>query len=179
MVESGIPEKSSSPTSTRPPSRWRKGLSLRLAMGLIVLVAVAFGAWMHHLRTLRAGLETIRQHRGMYYFDHEYIDDVFVPKPRSWAPRWLRELVGDEGLHDVSYVRIIDRGFNDDDLAQLTRCFPRIKNLGLEGTSITDRGLAYLRGNQTLEAIFAGGTKITDSGIDRLGLETVPKMEGS
>ena len=66
--------------------------------------------------------------------------------------------------------------FNDDDLALLTLRFPRIVSLGIDGTSITDRGLACLRGNRSLTGLFIKSKGISDEGIDLLGLETLTDL---
>ena len=91
-------------------------------------------------------------------------------------PRWLRSLIGDENLHDVTFVRIVDPSFNDDDFELLLRRFPRIKCLGIDGAAITDRSLSTLRGNQYLTGLFLKDKQITDAGIDLLGLETLPRV---
>lgn len=156
--------------------RRRGGLSLRVSLGMMAFLAIVLGFWANHARQMREATAMIRKHHGMYYYDFEYLDYVFVAKPRSWAPQWMRALIGDECLHDVVYVRITDPSFNDQDLSLLSRRFPKVKSLGIDGTSITDRGLANLRGNRSLTALFVKSKGITDAGIDLLGLETLPNL---
>ena len=105
-----LPEDRVTPVELVPvlPAKRRGGLSLRVTLGAMAIVALGLGLWANHARQVRAGLEMIRQHRGMYYYDFEYVNYVFVAKPKSWAPRWLINLVGIECLHDVNYVRIVD-----------------------------------------------------------------------
>ena len=163
------------PVSTVRPKR-RFGLSLRVTLGLMAILAIALAIWVNQIRQIRAGLALIKAHHGEYHFDFEYGEDAFVAKPTSWAPNWLRELVGDESLHHVTYVRIVDDGFDDAEFASLIRCFPRIRALGIDGAAITDPSLELLRGNPYLAGLFVKSPKITDAGMDRLDVNSLPLL---
>ena len=160
-----------------PTPKRRKGLSLRVMLGLMVVVAVGLGIWANEVRQNKAAITMVRQHHGMYYHEFEYDENyTFVDRPKSWATRWLRDLVGDENLHDVTYLRIVDPTFNDADFAVIARRFPKLRSLGIDGSAITDRSLGLLRGNQHLCGFFVKSPRITDAGIDLLGLETLPRV---
>jgi hypothetical protein len=159
------------------PSRFLpRRISLRLALGLVATVASGMGWIAYRVRVQEQGIELIRQHGGMYYYDFE--DRTNYPRaPRSWVPRWLIQSLGMDYFHHVTWVRIEDPRFDDEDLGRLTACLPHIESLGIIGTSITDAGLARLRGNRWLKGLFLTSNRITDAGIDRLSPETMPVLE--
>ncbi len=69
-------------TMRRPRLRLRR-LSLRLALGLVAITAVGMGWLVHRVRLQQEGIELIRRHGGMYYYDFENEGAAF---PRSHAP---------------------------------------------------------------------------------------------
>ncbi len=164
------------PPASKMRRRW-EGVSLRVALGIVLVASLLLGAWAYRARSLRAGIDLIRRHHGMYHYDFEYDESKFPKNPKSWAPGWLRRYLGDETLHDVSYVLIESPDFTGDDLGQLMACFPRIKSLGIRGTKITDRGLAHLRGNRHVMGLWLSRNRITDAGMDRLDPESLAALE--
>ncbi len=65
---------------------------------------------------------------------------------------------------DLSSTKITDEG-----LATLGECdFPRLKEIALEHTSITDAGLMHLANFKNLEWVSTAGTKVTKDGIRHL-----------
>jgi hypothetical protein len=152
-------------------------MSLRLALGLVAIAAVGMGWIVHRVRVQQEGIELIRRHGGMYYYDFENEGATFPKVPRSWAPGWLVNNLGIDYFHHVAWARIEDPNFDDEDLGLLTTCLPRIDSLGIIGTSITDAGLSHLRGNRQLMGLFLSSNRITDAGIDNLGPETMPVLE--
>ena len=146
--------------------RFRR-MSLRLVLGLVAIVAVGLGWMVHRVRVQEEGIELIRRHGGMYYYDLEYDDANYPKAPRSWAPGWLTRKLGIDYFHHVASVRIEDPHFDDEDLGRLTACLLRIESIGIVGTSITDAGLTHLRGNRRLKGLWLGKNRINDAGIDK------------
>jgi hypothetical protein len=163
--------------STRLPRLRLRRISLRIVLGLVAIAAVGMGWVVHRVRVQQEGIELIRRHGGMYYYDFENEGAITPNVPRSWAPAWLVKNLGVDYFHHVAWARIEDPKFNDDDLGVLTARLPRIDSLGIVGTSITDAGLSHLRGNRWLMALFLERNNITDAGIDNLGPETMPVFE--
>jgi hypothetical protein len=150
-------------------------MSLRLALALVAIAAIAMGWLVHGVRLQKEGIELIRRHGGMYYYDFE---DATLPQPqRSWAPNWLVKALGIDYFHDVTWVRIEDPRFDDADLGRLSACLPRIEAFGIAGTAVTDAGLTHLRGNRRLMALFLERSLITDAGVENLGPDTTPVLE--
>jgi hypothetical protein len=85
--------------------------------------------------------------------------------------------LGIDYFHQVTWVRIEDPQFDDEDFGRLTARLPRIETLAIVGASITDAGLTRLRGNRRLKGLSLGRNHITDAGIDGLGPETMPVLE--
>jgi hypothetical protein len=92
------------------------------------------------------------------------------------VPAWLRNMIGEDYFHDVTWVRIEGSQFGDSELKQL-HALDQIESLGIVETAITDDGLRHLRGRTALKGLFLGGNWIGDSGIDRLDLASMPKLE--
>ena len=152
-------------------------VSLRIVLGLVAIIAVGMGWFVHRVRVQQEGIELIRQHRGMYYYDFEHEGATSPNVPHSWVPDWLIKNLGVDYFHHVTWARIEDPKFNDEDLSRLTACLPRIESMGIVGTSITDGGLTHLRGNRSLLALFVSSNSLTDAGIDNLGPHTLPVLD--
>ena len=68
----------------------RVGLSLRVMLGLMALVAVGLATWANQIRQMRAATALVRQHHGMYYFDFEYENFLTLPDCRSGVSEALQ-----------------------------------------------------------------------------------------
>ena len=134
----------------RLPRLRLRSVSLRLVLGLVAIAAVWMGWIVHRVRVQQEGIDLIRLHGGMYYYDFENQGATSGTIPRSWAPGWLVNNLGIDYFHHVTWVRIEDPTFDDNDLGRLTACLPRIESLGIHGTAISDAGLRHLRGNRSL-----------------------------
>jgi hypothetical protein len=55
----------------RRPRLRLKRMSQRLALGLVAVAAVGMGWLVHRVRLQQEGIELIRRHGGMYYYDFE------------------------------------------------------------------------------------------------------------
>jgi hypothetical protein len=163
-------------TMRLPRLRFRS-VSLRLVLGLVAIAAVWMGWIVHRVRVQQEGIDLIRRHGGMYNYDFEYDDSKFPKLPRSSVPGRLIKNLGIDYFHHVAYVRIEEQTFDDNDFGRLAACLPRIKSLGIQGTSLTDAGLRHLRRNRALRALWVAKNGITDAGIDNLAPETLPALE--
>ena len=106
--------------SMRLPRLRLKRVSLRIVLGLVAVAAVGMGWIVHRVRVQQEGIELIRRHRGMYYYDFENHGATTPNVPRSWAPDWLIKSLGVDYFHHVTWARIEDPNFNDEDLGRLT-----------------------------------------------------------
>jgi len=147
-----LPTLLSSFTTRLPRMRMRR-VSLRLVLGLVAIAAIWMGWVVHRVRVQQEGIDLIRRHGGMYYYDFENEGASSPTVPRSWAPGWLVNNLGIDCFHHVTWARIEAPTFDDKDFGRLTACLPRIESLGIHGTAITDAGLRHLRGNRWLLAL--------------------------
>ena len=190
----------------RPPaSRFR--LSLRAFM-VIVLVTGGIMGWKANLaHSQRRAVEAIMAINGRVVYDFQNSgNDVLTPTPMSprkepSAPKWLRNVLGDEYFQEVTMV-IISSAVSDeilptiakldhlvtlslnmsklDDsaLAQVAK-FPSLQSLSLSHAAVTDAGIAYLAGARKLRRLgIFGGAGVTDAGMASLaGLSDLKSLE--
>ena len=66
---------------------------------------------------------------------------------------------------------------SDADLAEFVQALPRLRELGLDQTEVTDLGLAKLKRLPHLTRLSLNGTKVTDAGLDHLdGLKQLREL---
>ena len=154
--------------------RWRLNLSLRLAMGAVLVIAVGLAWLAHAVREQRRVKDLILRHNGLYFYEYEP-QTVSRYTRETWVPAWLRRVIGEDWFHDVTWVRIEGPQFEDSELQRL-KVLDRIETLGLVETAITDAGLGHLRGRKALKGLFLGGNWIGDAGLDALDLASMPQL---
>ena len=137
--------------------------TLRTAMILVTLLAAWLGYVTYGVHEQRMAVARIHELGGSIQYDYE-IGMYARSSPAGWE--WLRRLAGDEYFQDVVFVKLDQTQVSDDDLRIIGK-LRRIKTLSLNGTSVSDEGLASIRG---LELDYLGliGTKVTSAGIRRL-----------
>jgi Leucine Rich repeat len=176
-------------------SRFR--LSLRALM-VIVLVSGGLIGWKaNRAHTQRRAVEAIKAINGNVVYDFQYAgNDVLTPAPFSArkepdAPKWLRNLLGDEYFQEVTMVDIrspvsadllptiakldhlVHLGLNgskldDSAMAQIAK-IPSLLSLVLSQGSVTDAGLANLAGARKLRRLaLHGASGVTDAGMTSL-----------
>jgi hypothetical protein len=155
--------------------RWRLKLSLRLAMGAVLAIAVGLAWFAHAVREQRRARDLILRHNGLYFYEYEP-QTVSRYTRETWVPAWLRRMIGEDWFHDVTWVRIEGPQFGDTELQRL-EVLDRIETLGIVQTAITDAGLRHLRGGKALKGLFLVGNWIGDTGIDALDLASRPRLE--
>ena len=154
---------------------WRRRVNIRLAMFLVLLIALALAWLTHTIREQRLAKELILRHDGVFFYEFEP-QTVTRYTRKTLVPAWLRSMIGEDYFHDVTWVRIEGSQFGDLELKQL-RALDQIESLGIVETAITDDGLRHLRGRTSLKGLFLGGNWIGDSGLDRLDLASIPQLE--
>jgi len=75
-----------------------------------------------------------------------------------------------DGPYTIDTIELTGTGVTDDDLALLAP-LPKLPQLHLDGTKISDRGLAHLK-NVELSKVALGETQITDAGLKHLSGQT-------
>lgn len=77
------------------------------------------------------------------------------------------------GLTKLSRIELVRSRISDESLKTLSR-LPALEAMRLQGSRLTDNGLAYLQGSQTLRSLWLGRGEgqITDAGMSYLGTLT-------
>jgi hypothetical protein len=98
--------------------------------------------------------------------------------PRDWGrrfggryerpgPEWLRQLAGPDVFVEFVSVQSQGSAVSDDDLRYLSSV-PTLRQVNLEDTGITDRGLVPLQSLNQLEFLWLEGSQVTPSGVEEL-----------
>ena len=164
-------------------------MSLRTTMVLILILAVFLGWRVNKARQQARAVAAVKSHGGWVHFDYEFVGGKLTKGREPWAPRWLREILGDEFFREIEYVSLVyddstgkrydNENFSScDDLLALLVRQPGIKKLFLHGTQATDTGLEHVGKMTGLDALyFWDATSITDAGAAHLaGLKNLKKL---
>jgi hypothetical protein len=182
--------------------RFDPRLSLRMSMGLVLLVGVWMGTLVRQADRQRAAVTAITRAGGSVYYSWEFVGGTLaggeLPGGRPWAPLWLVSLLGpdyfgrvisaqieacgtDEILDEVArldgleQLSLLMSGVTDDGMRRIAR-LDRLQELYLQETAIGDAGLRHLKSLPRLRLITLPN-RVTDQGLDRLarlrGLRTI------
>jgi hypothetical protein len=141
---------------------------------LIAIAIVAVAAWCLVDQPKRRGkaITTTKQVGGFVQLDGEYQPESTAPPfSRRGLARWSDKWLGPEFAHDLSVVSLDGQRISDDDLT----CFEKVarpRRLYLNGTPITDAGMAHLADLSELEILELRETKIGDAGLHHLARMT-------
>ena len=80
------------------------------------------------------------------------------------GPEWLRTFLGEDFFSDVEFVKIGGPQVTDRTISQVAT-LPYLKWLHVRSNGISDDGLKYLAGNNTLEELHLDSSSITDKGV--------------
>jgi hypothetical protein len=159
-----------------PPRSWRNRLRIRVRAFFVLVLFVGSGlGWMvHNARVQRDVVAAIRKARGSTYYEWQYKQGVssayWTGEP--WGPKWLVKQLGVDYFGRVVAVQhggwVSHSGmFSDEDMVQVGRLGGLVE-LWLIESSVTDAGLAHLKGLTGLERIFLHGSQVTDAGLVHL-----------
>ena len=131
------------------PRAWRPRLRISIR-GLIVTVltiGAGLGRMIHRAQLQRDSVAAIRRAGGTLGYEWEVQGGTFLPasqRAKPGAPGWLVDRVGVNYFGYVVFVNLLRRG-SDAELAYVGN-LGRVESLGLNGTPVTDAGLAHLTG---------------------------------
>jgi hypothetical protein len=144
--------------------------TIRSLLALAVAVAIPCGWFAAEMKAAweqKAATEAIVKLGGA----------VAWPESQVPGPPWLRNLVGDDLLVNVTLVSLRRRpGFDD---AVLTRVeeLPQLEMLDLSNTAVTDAGLKHLESLARLGYLDLAGTQVSDAGLEHLkGLRELRRL---
>src|SRR5579871_5209776 len=74
---------------TKPRRRWRPTVSVRLLMGVVLVLGVFLGWRVNRASTQRELVAAIKRVGGEVTYDNQLVGDVFYyGDPQPWAPAW-------------------------------------------------------------------------------------------
>ncbi|MFT5301304.1 MAG: hypothetical protein ACI814_002107 [Mariniblastus sp.] len=154
-------------TNPTPKHRWCR-LSLRWTMVLTFVVAGMLAYRTDGCRRQCSAVKAIRELGGtVLYGYHVGRDGRENPDALPTHPKWLRNLLGDDYLYQVTSVSLRDTEMTDKLMVHLSH-LPTLESLDLAHTSITDDGIRQLRNLKWLQFLCLNRTLITDEGLDHL-----------
>ena len=169
MMKGGIPSSDDSPRtavpagSPTPRRRFRYSLRTLLLVFLVVSLGLGwFTARMRKAARQRAAVSAITSLSGVVSFDDEPAE-FEGPPARSPAPRWLKDLLGDDFFRTA--VRVL--AFNNGTMEYVAD-LPELRRLDFVGSPATDAGLVHVRWLSRLEELNLADTQITDAGLEHL-----------
>ena len=149
--------------------RWRFQFSIRSLLVLVVVVAIPF-SWlaveMKAAREQKQVVTRINETEGWIAYDYQFDPaDTWIENPQPPEPSWLRYLIGDDFFFEIVEIRF-EKHLNsldeqtervpkvtNADLAEYPKRLPRLRNLTLSDTGVTEVGLSYLKGVTNLESL--------------------------
>jgi hypothetical protein len=131
--------------------RWLIGLSV--AAGLFVV-------WQSN-RALqqRAVVAEIERFHPHVTYDYQFEGDARPP-----GPQWLRAWFGDDFFADISSIRILTDGVDNDTVAVIAT-LPQLRQLVLVADAMDDQGFLRLAAAAHLEELDITSATVTDAGL--------------
>jgi hypothetical protein len=158
--------------STDMPRRRWLAISLKGLILLVLILGLILGWQVHRAREQRRATQVIRDSGGSLHYDWEFVGGTFVPGREPPAPDWLRRLLGDEFLQEVTWANIAEttEGRNALDRALVhLRSLGRLRELILTAGCLQDTHLSRIQGLTALERLeIVGAVNLTDAGLAHL-----------
>lgn len=163
------------PDQTSPRRRRnRLRISVRALVVLILILGSGLAWVVRHARVQREVVTAMRNVRASTYYEWQYKQGVsnYYWTGEPWVPKWLVEQLGVDYFGRVVAVRhggwVNHSGmFSDEDMVQVGRLTGLVE-LWLIESSVTDAGLANLKGLTRLERVCLHGSQVTDAGLVHL-----------
>jgi internalin A len=167
----------------KPASRpWRR--FLRFSVRGLIIVVLAIGVWLgwtvRSARIQREAVAAVQKAGGTVRYDWEWRNGKLISQGKPSTPSFLVDFVGADYFGHVTDVKLSPNS-NDAILVHVGR-FYRLKRLDLRGawlnrararadrsqSSISDKGLANLRGLSELVSLSLTNTDVGDDGLEHL-----------
>jgi hypothetical protein len=151
-------------------------ISVRALMGLVLVIGLGLGWYIHLVREQHSAVQAILERGGTVEYDYKYdaTGNRRLRKARSWSPAWLQNAVGgDDFFHHVGVVGLdLEKSGNrvrptDEDMRHFEG-FNHLKVLYLGGGRITDAGLERLKNLTDLRMLVLWGNPISGAGLKHL-----------
>jgi Leucine-rich repeat (LRR) protein len=145
------------PTALRRSLNW----SLRSLLLLMLLLSLPLGWQANRVRNQRAARAEVERLGG--YVLPGPNGDPFEPEPL-----WLREHFGNDLFDDIVTVSLYGTAATDADVASIVSKLPKLQELNLSRTQISDQSLAAVAKLTKLVELELSECNITDAGLPQL-----------
>lgn len=145
----------------RPTKGWVR-FSLRGLLVATSLLAICCSVWVYRAE---------QQRRAVKHFTSRGIMLGYHP---SSVPYWIVNRVGEQYVYDVSLAYLRWKPITSADL-QVLRAFPRLDELDLAHTQVTDDDVPAIKKLASLHKLSVMETKITAVGVQQIA--TLPRLE--
>jgi internalin A len=163
-----------------PKKRRRRGLSLRVLMAAVLVIGSGLGWLSHSARVQRLAVAALEEAGASVVYN--WGDPAKPPGSGQTGPpypRWAVDALGPDFFGHVVQVNYLggDRRFGDEQLASVGR-LSRLDSVWIQGSNVTDAGLAHLRDLTRLNRLGLCWNKgVTDGGLVHLrGLENLEAL---
>ncbi len=142
--------------------------SLRAMLVVLTLTSLAFAALVRSAKRQKVAVTAIRQSGGTVMYDyHETAPRTMSTAGGRTAPKWLRELVGDEYFQRPVWIQFFGSA-KDDRWVQAMADLPSTKYLLLAENDVDDQILERIAPLPKLEELHLSNSKVTDLGFREL-----------
>ena len=146
------------PDDLKPVSQkqnpWQFNLSALLL--IVTMTCIWWAVVSNSVQRQQRAVQTIQQFKGSVTYSLQVK-----------LPAWLKNLLPQDYVSNVTEVRLNKSDIDDDGLA-IVATLPELRSLNLEGTKITDKSLAHLSGLTRLAFLNLNGTGCSSEGLNYL-----------
>jgi hypothetical protein len=138
--------------------------SLRVLLIAVTILAVSLGLRLRRIQHQKRAIAEIASMGGEIYFEYNYANGGFNPDADSPMSRWLYPIYGPGKLRTVHFSGTT----SDDDLKVLPQSLAQLPNftlLSFDHSNIGDATLAGLKGSTNFSHLNLDGTRVTDQGL--------------
>src|SRR5262249_15140091 len=129
-------------------------LSLRLAMVIIVLLAIPLARLAVRARAQKEAVRAISNSGGFVAYDWEFLrDGRRNPSPKPPSQSWIHKWLGPDYFQTVEQV-MLQRDDNGDDVMEHVGRLDGLRIISITGTKVTDAGIAHLAGLSRLRSVY-------------------------
>jgi hypothetical protein len=153
-----------------PVRRWRK--LMRLSMRTLIVLVLLFGGGMGWLvrsaRIQRAAAAAITTVGGSVKYDWEWTSANGYTGRTERVPKWLSDRIGIDYFGHITSVWLFGTMTDTDTALRPVARLAQLEELSVNGSSMSDSGLAQLRSMTSLSRLDLDYTRFTDSGLENL-----------
>lgn len=147
--------------SEGPGKRRRFQFSLRALLVVVTLLVLCLGWEADRAAKQQRAVDMVLTHGGEVLYEHQRTATDYDPQIEPWAPRWLRDLVGEHHFITASEVHIPAYRYVD--------CWKDQRREPPESVkSVTEEEIALLGDLGSLHMLFLENVPVTDAGVRHL-----------